>query len=207
MYRLYGKPFTMSMVPEGVMDELGIAYESIMLPPGPVSDPAYLALRPDGLVPTLTDGDLVIYEGSAIAMYLAEKHGGLAPAPGTPARAAWLQWMVYFGAMVHPVGAMEFHPHWFTDDAAAIPAIQARARRNADDLWAQIEGQLTEGAWLAGDAYSTADILFFVQALFHWDNAAMLARSPRVAALVKRIHARPAMAALLTKHDVPAPAV
>lgn len=206
MYRLYGKPFTMSMVPEGAMDELGIAYESIMLPPGPVTDPAYLALRPDGLVPTLTDGGLVIYEGSAIAMWLAERHGGLAPAPGTPERARWLQWMVWLGSMVHPQVALEFHADWFTDDPAAIPAIQARARRAADELWAQIEGQLGDDPWLCGEAFTTADILFLIQALFHWDARAMFARSPRVSALAGRIQARPAMAALLKKHGVdPAP--
>ena len=207
MYRLYGKPFTMSMVPEGVMDELGIAHQSIMLAPGPTTDPAYLALRPDGLVPTLTVSDLVIYEGSAIAMYLTEKHGALAPAIGTPERARWLQWMLYLGSMVHPAVALEFHPDWFTDDPAAIPAIQARARRNCDELWRQIEGQLGEDAWLTGPEFTSADILFLVQAMFHWDSPAMFARSPRVAALVRRIHARPAMAALLARHDVPAPAV
>ena len=41
--------------------------------------------------------------------------------------------------------ALEFHPDWFTDDPAAIPAIQARARRNCDELWRQIEGQLEAG--------------------------------------------------------------
>ena len=207
MYRLYGKPFTMSMVPEGMMDELGIAYESVTLPPGPTTDPAYLALRPDGLVPTLVDGDLVIYEGSAIAMYLAEKHGALAPAPGTRERARWLQWMIYLGSMVHPAVALEFHPDWFTDDAAAIPGIQARARRTCDELWSQIEGQLGDDPWLTGRDFTSADILFLVQAMFHWDSPAVFARSPRVAALVKRIHGRPAMAALLARHDVPAPAV
>lgn len=207
MYRLYGKPFTMSMVPEGVMDELGIDYESIMLPPGPVSDPAYLALRPDGLVPTLTQGDLVIYEGSAIAMYLTEQHGGLAPAIGTPERARWLQWMLYLGSMVHPAVALEFHPDWFTDDPAAIPAIQARARRTGDELWGQIEAQLGDDPWLTGKDFTCADILFLVQALFHWDAPAMLARSPRVAALVGHIQARPAMTALLGRHDVPLAAV
>ena len=86
MYRLYGKPFTMSMVPEGTLEEIGVPYETVTLPDGRSTDPAYLELRPDGLVPTLVDGDLVIYEGSAIAMHLADRHkgAGLAPPPGEP---------------------------------------------------------------------------------------------------------------------------
>ena len=96
MYRLYGKPFTMSMVPEGTLDEIGVPFETVTLPDGRSTDPAYLELRPDGLVPTFVDGDLVVYEGSAIAMHLADRHkeAGLAPLPGSRERAWWYQWMV-----------------------------------------------------------------------------------------------------------------
>ena len=41
MYRLYGKPYTMSMVPEGTMDEIGLEYELINLPDGRSTDPDY----------------------------------------------------------------------------------------------------------------------------------------------------------------------
>ena len=88
MYRLYGKPYTMSMVPEVAMDEIGAEYELINMPDGISTDPDYLALRADGLVPTLVDGDHVVIEGSAIAMHLADKYpdAKLAPPLGSKAR-------------------------------------------------------------------------------------------------------------------------
>jgi len=205
MYRLYGKIFTMSMLPQAVLDDIGTPYELITLTQeGVVTDPEYLKLRPDGLVPTLVDGDLVIYEGSAIAMYLADKHAEarLAPPVGSRERAAYYQWMIYLGSMVHPAVALEYHPDWFADSDAAIAEVQACARRRCDGLWAQIETQVGEGPWLLGKDFSAADFLFWLQAMFHYDAKRMLAENPKVKALVERVSARPKIAALMQQHGL-----
>ncbi|MDE0417428.1 MAG: glutathione S-transferase family protein [bacterium] len=204
MYRLYGKPFTMSMVPEGTLDEIGVPYETVTLPDGRSTDPAYLELRPDGLVPTLVDGDLVIYEGSAIAMHLADRHkgAGLAPPSGSRERAWWYQWMVWLGSVVHPTVANEYHADWYTTTPDGIDGVRQAARRNADDLWRQIDASVAGQTWLAGERFSTADILLLVQATMHWDCHAMIAREKHAGAIVRRIQARPAMAALLERHGV-----
>ena len=206
MYRLYGKPYTMSMVPEGTLDEIGADYDLIELPDGRSTDPDYLKLRPDGLVPTLVDGDLVVIEGSAIAMHLADRHpqAGLAPPPGSPARAAWYQWMLYLNSMVHPAIDNEYHADWYTDEESGVEGVRRRARRNLEELWAGIDGLVAGRAWLAGEAFSTADILFLAEAYMPEDYAAMLPRYPHVAALVARIQARPKMAALLERHGIEA---
>ncbi len=204
MYRLYGKPFTMSMVPEGTLDEIGVPYETVTLPDGRSTDPAYLELRPDGMVPTLVDGDLVIYEGSAIAMHLADRHdeAGLAPPPGSRERARWYQWMVWLGSVVHPTVANEYHADWYTTAPDGIDGVRQAARRNADDLWRQIDASVTGRTWLVGERFSTADILLLVQAAMHWDCHVMITREKHVGAIVRRIQARPAMAALLERHEV-----
>ncbi len=204
MYRLYGKPFTMSMVPEGTMDEIGVEYTTVTLPDGRSQDPEYLKLRPDGLVPTFIDGDLVIIEGSAIAMHLADRHpeAGLAPEPGSPERALWYQWMVWLNSVVHPAVANEYHADWYTTDGTGIEGVRGAARRNADDLWRQIDTSVAGRTWLVAERFSTADILFLVEAYMHWDSRAMLAREKNVAGLVRRIQTRPAMAALLDRHEI-----
>lgn len=204
MYRLYGKPFTMSMVPEGTLDEIGVPFETVTLPDGRSTDPAYLELRPDGLVPTLVDGDLVIYEGSAIAMHLADRHeeAGLAPPPGSRERAWWYQWMVWLGSVVHPTVANEYHADWYTTEPDGIEGVRQAARRHADDLWRQIDASVAGRTWLVGERFSTADILLLVQAAMHWDCHAMIAREKHVGAIVRRIQSRPAMAALLERHEV-----
>ncbi len=204
MYRLYGKPFTMSMVPEGTLDEIGVPFETVTLPDGRSTDPAYLELRPDGLVPTFVDGDLVVYEGSAIAMHLADRHkeAGLAPLPGSRERAWWYQWMVWLGSVVHPTVANEYHADWYTTAADGIDGVRQAAQRNADNLWRQIDASVAGQTWLVGERFSTADILLLVQACMHWDCHAMIARERHVGAIVRRIRARPAMAELLERHGV-----
>jgi glutathione S-transferase len=60
--------------------------------------PEYLAHNPMGKVPTLVDGDLVLWESPAIMLYLARASGGASIAPEEPrAQADMLRWM-FFGA-------------------------------------------------------------------------------------------------------------
>ena len=56
--------------------ELGLEYERVDLggPFGGNQDPEYLALNPNGLVPTVDDNGFVIWETAAINLYLAEKY-------------------------------------------------------------------------------------------------------------------------------------
>ena len=58
--------------------ELGIPFERVDWggPFGGNKDPHYLALNPNGLVPTVEDGGLVVWELNTIIRYLCAKHGG-----------------------------------------------------------------------------------------------------------------------------------
>jgi len=58
-------------------DELEIPYQRVDagLQAGDVDTPAYRALNPNGLVPTIEDGKFVLWESNAILRYLAAKHG------------------------------------------------------------------------------------------------------------------------------------
>src|SRR4051794_30609766 len=60
-----------------VVHHLGLAVEEelVDLTQGAQRRPAYLALNPNGKVPTLVDGDLKLWESYAIMIYLCEKHG------------------------------------------------------------------------------------------------------------------------------------
>lgn len=79
-------------------EELGLAYERIDAGGafGVVKDPAYLAMNPNGLVPCLEDGELVLWESNAIVRYLARRYGETPFAPVNEAGWAdadkWMDW-------------------------------------------------------------------------------------------------------------------
>ena len=76
--------------------ELGIELEvkNLDFRTGDAKAPAYLALNPMGKVPTLVDGDFVLWESPAILTYLARKHGKLLPddARGLAETVRWTTW-------------------------------------------------------------------------------------------------------------------
>jgi glutathione S-transferase len=102
--------------------------------------PAYLALKPKGLLQVLEDGDLVLFETGAIPVHLADRTGRLGPeAPGTAepqARAALLKWLFYLSNTVHADLRAAFYPARYVADEAAIPAL--RAGLAARMRWAQL---------------------------------------------------------------------
>jgi len=78
--------------------ELGLEYERVDLggPFGGNQDPEYLALNPNGLVPTVKDGDLVMWESNTICRYLCTTHNGERLYPTAPAIRThverWMDW-------------------------------------------------------------------------------------------------------------------
>ena len=78
------------MIPHIVLEELGVPYERVLVDRSQNrhKEPAYLKLNPNGLIPVLADGDLVLYETAAIVLHLCDTHpqAKLAPALGSGAR-------------------------------------------------------------------------------------------------------------------------
>jgi len=83
-----------------VLDEIGLEYdrEDVGGQFGKNTETPYLALNPNGRIPTIIDGDLVLWESNSIVRYLASKHsmGKLCPSdPGARARCEmWMDWQL-----------------------------------------------------------------------------------------------------------------
>jgi glutathione S-transferase len=84
--------------PLAVARHLGLSHElrSIDVYAGEGRSAEYLAINPSGQIPTLVDGDLVLFESNAILQYLAEAHGDFALSSRDPKERAsisrWLFW-------------------------------------------------------------------------------------------------------------------
>lgn len=131
VYRLLGRHQSGSMAVEAALT-LCAADWTLVDTPRPRTDAERAALQrinPRGQVPVLIHPDgTVITEGPAILSHLADAHpsAGLAPAPGTTARATQDRWMAFFQANVYEAMLRELAPARYTDDPDSAPAI-ARA--------------------------------------------------------------------------------
>ncbi len=113
MLILHRFPDTASLIVEIVLQELDLPYETRLADKnhGATSTPEYRALHPLGLIPVLETPDGPIFETAAILMYLTEiTPNSLAPAPGTPDRAAFLKWLFFTSTNLHTVLLQTFYP-------------------------------------------------------------------------------------------------
>jgi glutathione S-transferase len=142
--------------------ELGLAHERIDIggPFGKNKEPPYLALNPNGLVPTLEEDDgFILWESHSIVRYLANKHGGGTLEPADPqARALASQWMDWQLSVCAPAihamfwGLIRTPPE--KRDHAAIATSQA----NTTAAMKILDAQLGKTAYVAGDKFSMGDI-------------------------------------------------
>ena len=169
---LYGSQSTASLVVHWLLIELGIEHELKMLDfdKREQGSPEYLAINPQGRVPTLLIDGQVLTESAAIAMHLADlyPHTALAPAIGTPERAAYYRWMFFCAYTLMPA-----HRGWFYPDEPAgeenIGKVKASSRAAIEYAWQQVNDHLkANGSFLLGERKSAAD--FLLTMLMRWSR-------------------------------------
>jgi glutathione S-transferase len=142
--------------------ELGLPHERIDIGGefGKNKEPPYLALNPNGLVPTLEEDDgFILWESHSIVRYLANKHGAgtLEPAdPKTRARASqWMDWQLTVA------GPAIFHAFWGlirTPPEKRDQAAIATSQQNTTAAMKILDARLGKTQFVAGDAFSMGDI-------------------------------------------------
>ena len=196
MLRLYYAPQTRAGRARWMLEEVEVPYELIRLDltAREQKNPEYLKLNPNGSVPTLADGDLVIYESAAICQYLADKfpEKRLAPPVGTPARGLYYQWIHYaMSGLEPPILAIFLHTA-FRPEAERIPKLVDEARPQLAKVLGVVEQALAGRPFLLGSEFTAADVM--VGSTIGW--AAMMGllgdTAPGVAAYANRLRERPA---------------
>jgi glutathione S-transferase len=174
MLKLYHCPQTRSIRPLWLLGELDVPHEieTISLQAGDNRKPEYLKLNPNGTVPTLVDGDLVLWESAAICQYLADKFPdkGLAPVVGT--------------LFLHSVRLPE---------AERIPQLVETARAQLAAAIGVVDGALAGREWILGAQFTAADVM--VGSTLAWAQMMGMigAGTPNVSGYLARCSARPAM--------------
>jgi glutathione S-transferase len=197
MLTLYHSPQSRSVRPRWLIEELGVPCEvkHIDLQAGDQKKPDYLKLNPNGTVPTLVDGDLVLWESAAICQYLADKfpEKRLAPPVGTPERGKYYQWIHYAMSGLEPPAVTIFLHTMRLPEAERIPALVEGARTQLDAAIKVVDGALAGRDWILGSQFSAADVM--VGSTLAWAQMMGLVsdKTPNVAAYLARCAARPAM--------------
>jgi glutathione S-transferase len=145
-------------------DELGLPYDRIDagLQHGRNNEPEYLAMNPNGRVPTLEDGDFVLWESKSILRYLAMEYGASHPDlyPAAPrVRASIDRWLDWTLSTLQPA---ERNVFWGMVRTPAAERDMAAIQKGADAcgaLWRMLDTHLAGRQYAEGDAFSIADLV------------------------------------------------
>ena len=141
------------------LEELGLPYKvhAIKMSQGEQKQDWYVALNPNGRIPTIVDhenDDFVVFESGAILIYLAEKTGRLMPSD-VKGRSLVIQWLMFQMAGVGPM--MGQANVFFRYAPEKIPFAIDRYQREVRRLLEVLDRQLEKHEYIAGE-YSIADI-------------------------------------------------
>jgi glutathione S-transferase len=176
------------------LEELGLKYENKDVPStfGGNKEPAYLALNPNGLIPTLVDNGEALWESNTIVRYLFAQYGKSPAHPGSAiARARADGWHDWYATVLWPnvrtlLLQLVRTPADKRDQAQVELALKA-----LEGATALLDGELSKRAYLVGDEFTWGDIPV-AAGLHRWFNLPI--ERPQRAALQSyyaRIQKRP----------------
>ena len=159
MLRIYGAARSRGLRTLWMVGELGLEYEHLdYAPRSPQTKTAeYLALNPNGAVPTIDDDGFVLSESMAINFYLAKKHGKLYPTDAKNEALAW-QWSLW------ETDKLDRATTVYANHSSVLPEAQRDAAL-AKATWEEmavafnvLNIALGKSRWLAGSEFSVADL-------------------------------------------------
>lgn len=192
----YWHPMSSATPVAAALAELAVPHERIKvdIKTGEQRRPEFLALNPNGKVPTLTVDGAPLFETLAIQLWLGERYGverGLWPAAGTPERLLAMSWCAWSYVSY---GAVLTRLYLATQGENARAGAEAESvLRDVDALLAVLDGHLSRQPWMLGAAYSLADLVVGSVIGYSAYLGARVASHPHVRAWLDQVQARPAM--------------
>ena len=142
------------------VDELGVAHEHIHIPFGRArQDPAYLAINPNGRVPTIEEDGFILWESNSCIRYIAARFGAGTLWPTDPRVRAdaerWMDWQL--ATLSEPSDTIFIGLVVKKQEQRDMAAIAAATKR-LNELWAIVDKVLATRKFVAGDDLTIGDI-------------------------------------------------
>jgi GST-like protein len=194
---LYWHPMSSATPIACALAELGVPHERIKIDirTGEQRRPDYLALNPNGKVPTLTVDGAPMFEALAIHLWLGHRFGverGLWPAGGTPEALQALSWCTW-SYVTYGTVLKQLHVATQGEAALRSTAHAEAALRGLDELLALLDARLARQPWMLGANYSLVDLVVGSVLGYSQYLGAPVKAHAHVQAWLDRVQARPAM--------------
>jgi glutathione S-transferase len=192
--KLYGISRSRALRAIWGMEEVGIEYEHFPVSYGPDSKVGdYLAVNPNGRIPALVDGEIKLFESVAINLYLAKRYGGVLYPQTQHDEARALQWSVWAISEIEPLQMQIVIQKLFTTDEKRNTKVIENAEKGLERPLKVLDAALSESDWLAGGAFSVADLNVAAVMLLLKNIGFSLAAHTNVQRWSDACYARPAL--------------
>ncbi|HLI11337.1 MAG TPA: glutathione binding-like protein [Alphaproteobacteria bacterium] len=198
MIDLYYAPTPNGLKLTMFLEEAALPYRLIRvaLSKGEQFKPEFLAISPNNKIPAMIDHDppgggapVSLFESGAMLLYLAEKIGRFIPGD-LRGRAEVLQWLFW---QVGGLGPMAGQAGYFSVYASEkMPAAIARYTKETRRLYGVMDRRLADRPFLAGEAYTIADIACYPWIVPHKAHGQDLDEFPHLKRWFAAVQARPA---------------
>jgi GST-like protein len=185
------------------LEEAELPYEAIPVDTrkGDQHKPEYLAINANAKVPTIVDGDTVVFDSNAILLYLAEKTGKFLPKDGSRSRGELLSWLMFVASGVGPFAGQSVHFRNYAPEQ--IPYAVNRYMYEAQRHFGILNARLANQPRMVGGVYTIVDM-----AVWGWARLiptvlgeAWWVKFPNLKRLVDEISARPAAQRAIALRD------
>lgn len=210
MLTLYGVYRSRASRPLWLLHETGTAFSHVpviqayRLPdartasaPVNTASPEFTAVNPQGQIPALQDGDLVLTESLAITLYIARRYGGDLGPRSDAETALMEQWALFAATSVEGPALEMFYP--LASGDALSPEQQATVNVSAEKLrrpFARLDAHLSAHPFMLGDRFTAGDIVVAECVRYAQGNGPLMSEFPALKAWLETCQSRPAFQAM-----------
>ncbi|WP_338011167.1 glutathione S-transferase family protein [Neptunomonas antarctica] len=207
IYTLYWDRGGANMATHALLEELSVDYQliEIDLARKMQRTPEYLAINPNGKVPTLLHNGDIIYESAAILLYLLDQHpeSDLSPPPTSPQRGRYYQSLIWMSNTLQEAANRWAHPEHYCDNKEGQASLKIKASRELERCWQVIESDLSnQGPWISGETLSGADFHLFMIAYWSRLYESRAQDYPMIQQLLKNLLKRKSIQAMLQQESL-----